>query len=54
VLFVTGFAGEANASEFCHHQVLRKPFTLGGLERAIATAMAQGDRPAPPHQIAAE
>ncbi|MHA0318858.1 ATP-binding protein [Sphingomonas melonis] len=54
VLFVTGFAGEANASEFGHHQVLRKPFTLGGLERAIATAMAQGDRPAPPHQIAAE
>ncbi len=54
VLFVTGFAGEANASEFGRHQVLRKPFTLGGLERAIATAMTQGDRPAPPHQIAAE
>ncbi len=53
VLFVTGFAGEANASEFGDHQVLRKPFTLVGLERAIDQAMA-GERPAPPHQIAAE
>jgi signal transduction histidine kinase/ActR/RegA family two-component response regulator len=53
VLFVTGFAGEANASEFGSHPVLRKPFTLSGLERAISHAMA-GNRPAPPHQIAAE
>ncbi|WP_051583453.1 ATP-binding protein [Sphingomonas sp. RIT328] len=47
VLFVTGFAGEANAAEFGRHPVLRKPFTLSGLERAIATALA-ADRPAPP------
>lgn len=53
VLFVTGFAGEANAAEFGDHHVLRKPFTLSGLERAIAQAMAR-DRPAPPQQIAAE
>ncbi len=53
VLFVTGFAGEANAAEFGDHHVLRKPFTLAGLERAIAQAMAR-ERPAPPHQIAAE
>ncbi|WP_414711411.1 ATP-binding protein [Sphingomonas sp. UBA978] len=53
VLFVTGFAGEANASEFGAHQLLRKPFTLVGLERAIGRAMAE-DRPAPPQQIAAE
>ena len=53
VLFVTGFAGEANASEFGTHQVLRKPFTLVGLERAIGRAMA-AERPAPPQQIAAE
>jgi signal transduction histidine kinase/CheY-like chemotaxis protein len=53
VLFVTGYAGEANASEFGDHQVLRKPFTLTGLERAIDDAMAQG-RPQPQHQIAAE
>ena len=53
VLFVTGFAGEANASEFGTHPVLRKPFTLVGLERAIGRAMT-GERPAPPRQIAAE
>ncbi len=53
VLFVTGFAGEANASEFGSHPVLRKPFTLVGLERAIGRAVT-GDRPAPPEQIAAE
>ena len=53
VLFVTGYAGEANASEFGDHHVLRKPFTLAGIERAINDAMAS-DRPAPPQQIAAE
>ena len=53
VLFVTGFAGEANAAEFGDHHLLRKPFTLTGLERAIGAAMAR-ERPAPPHQIAAE
>ena len=51
VLFVTGFAGEAG--EFGGHSVLRKPFTLAALERAIDAAAA-ADRPAPRHQIAAE
>jgi signal transduction histidine kinase/CheY-like chemotaxis protein len=40
VLFVTGFAGEVNVAQFGGHDVLRKPFTLNGLERAVATAMA--------------
>ena len=53
VLFVTGFAGESATSEFGDHQVLRKPFTLAGLERAVIAAMAPG-RPSPPRQIAAE
>jgi signal transduction histidine kinase/ActR/RegA family two-component response regulator len=53
VLFVTGFAGDANAAEFGSHDVLRKPFTLTALERTIAAAMTR-DRPAPPAQIAAE
>ena len=53
VLFVTGFAGEANASEFGGYGVLRKPFTLAGLERAIGEAMVE-DRPTAPDQIAAE
>ena len=52
VLFVTGFAGEANAAEFGDHTLLRKPFTLVGLERAVAETM-RGRRPAP-EQIAAE
>ena len=53
VLFVTGYAGETNASGFGDHRVLRKPFTLAGLEGAIAEVMAV-NRPAPPEQIAAE
>ena len=53
VLFVTGYAGDAGgASGFGGYHVLRKPFTLAGIERAIVAAMA--DRPAPPEQIAAE
>jgi signal transduction histidine kinase/ActR/RegA family two-component response regulator len=53
VLFVTGFAGEANAREFGGREVLRKPFTLNGLERAVAAAMA-AERPSSQQQIAAE
>ena len=44
VLFVTGFAGEVNVAQFGGHDVLRKPFTLNGLERAVATAMAADRR----------
>ena len=51
VMFVTGFAGEANAAEFGDHAVLRKPFTLAGLERAVADTMRGR---LPPEQIAAE
>ncbi|OYY72879.1 ATP-binding protein [Sphingomonas sp. 28-63-12] len=41
VFFVTGFAGEADGSaEIGDHIVLRKPFTITALERAIATTMA--------------
>lgn len=52
VLFVTGFAGEVNASEFGRHGVLRKPFTLAALERAIATAVENAADDAQP--LAAE
>jgi len=48
VLFVTGFAGDTAASDLDGRHVLRKPFTLAGLERAVADATA------PRHQIAAE
>ncbi len=39
VLFVTGFAGDVQATGFEGHEVLRKPFTLAGLERALAAAL---------------
>ena len=50
VLYVTGFAGEGG--DFGGRHVLRKPYTLVGLERAVAEAMA--DAGEPPAQIAAE
>ena len=48
VLFVTGFAGEANGGvALGDHPVLRKPFTLAALDRAVTAAAARGDHPAP-------
>ena len=38
VLFVTGYAGEADASAFGGHGLLRKPFTMAALSRAVAGA----------------
>ncbi|MEG3178100.1 ATP-binding protein [Sphingomonas sp. RB3P16] len=53
VLFVTGYAGEAGGeAEFGGHHVLRKPFTLVGLERAVANAVK--DRPPHPAKGAAQ
>jgi signal transduction histidine kinase/CheY-like chemotaxis protein len=52
VLFVTGYAGDiADAAIFGGHAVLRKPFTISGLERAIAEALHNQH---PPESIAAE
>ncbi|HEX4695821.1 ATP-binding protein [Sphingomonas sp.] len=52
VLFVTGYAGDGSAADFGGRPVLRKPFTIAGLERAIVDAV-QVDRPLT-DQIAAE
>ncbi|MDB5696938.1 MAG: kinase [Sphingomonas bacterium] len=52
VLFVTGFAGEVGSDELHGRPVLRKPFTLAGLEDGIAEAMA--GRRDTPELIAAE
>ncbi|MBJ6121525.1 ATP-binding protein [Sphingomonas mollis] len=52
VLFVTGYAGDAGAGELSGYQVLRKPFTLMRLERALAAAM--DGHAAPPDRVAAE
>ncbi|MES2444374.1 MAG: ATP-binding protein [Pseudomonadota bacterium] len=38
VLFVTGYAGDADAHAFGGRQVLRKPFTMAALARAVAAA----------------
>jgi len=44
VLFVTGFAGEANEAEFGGHGMLRKPFTIAALEAAIHAAATTAPR----------
>ena len=53
ILFVTGFAGDGPAADFGGRPVLRKPFTIAGLEHAIADAM-DVDRPVSTDQLAAE
>jgi signal transduction histidine kinase len=53
VLFVTGYAGDGTAADFGGRPVLRKPFTIAGLEHAIADAIAFG-HPALADQLAAE
>ena len=50
VLFVTGFAGEAGGIDLAGRPVLRKPFTLAGLEAAIAAVAGAGEQ----DRIAAE
>ncbi|WP_375273041.1 ATP-binding protein [Sphingomonas sp.] len=50
VLFVTGFAGDAMTVDLGNRPVLRKPFTLAALERAVAAAARQERA----HAIAAE
>jgi CheY-like chemotaxis protein len=45
VLFVTGYVGEAGETEqFANYEVLRKPFTVNALARAVTTAMARAGR----------
>jgi signal transduction histidine kinase/ActR/RegA family two-component response regulator len=53
VLFVTGFAGETGMEDLGGRPVLRKPFTLGQLERAVADAVAARP-PLRPEYLAAE
>jgi signal transduction histidine kinase len=40
ILYVTGYAGEADQDRFAGRPVLRKPFTLAALEQALADAIA--------------
>lgn len=39
ILFVTGYAGEADSTVLADHHVLRKPFTIKALNDAIAAAL---------------
>ncbi|MDR6789417.1 signal transduction histidine kinase/CheY-like chemotaxis protein [Sphingomonas sp. BE138] len=50
VLFVTGFAGESGGVDLGDRPVLRKPFTLAALDRAVLAAA----RPLDPTPLAAE
>ncbi|MDH7971349.1 ATP-binding protein [Sphingomonas sp. AR_OL41] len=52
VLFVTGFAGDASEAAFGGHAVLRKPFTIAALDRALGEAVA-ASRAAPDRVAAA-
>jgi len=54
MLFVTGYAGEAGESGLEGEAVLRKPFTVSALERAVAAALARADVSAPRRARGAE
>jgi signal transduction histidine kinase/ActR/RegA family two-component response regulator len=48
VLFVTGFAGDVDeASAFAGYDVLRKPFTIGALAKAVDAALSRSSGPPP-------
>jgi signal transduction histidine kinase/ActR/RegA family two-component response regulator len=44
VLFVTGYAGDTDGAQFGGHEVLRKPYTLAGLSRALSNALSESPR----------
>ena len=45
VLFVTGYVGDSESQTLVGHELLRKPFTVGALASAVATALAQVSEP---------
>jgi signal transduction histidine kinase len=45
VLFVTGYVGEGESDDLRSHELLRKPFTVGALASAVASALARHDPP---------
>ena len=42
VLFVTGYVGEGESDDLAGHELLRKPFTVGALAGAVASALSRG------------
>ncbi|HET9810371.1 MAG TPA: ATP-binding protein [Sphingomicrobium sp.] len=53
VLFVTGYVGEGDSDHLVGHELLRKPFTVGALASAVATALAQPSESPPTSGAAA-
>jgi signal transduction histidine kinase len=45
VLFVTGYVGEGETDDLRGYELLRKPFTVGGLAGAVAAALARTNEP---------
>ncbi|MFL6844146.1 MAG: ATP-binding protein [Allosphingosinicella sp.] len=53
ILYVTGYVGEAGGEELSGHEILRKPFTVATLARAVAGALARRSSEWPPASAAA-
>ena len=45
VLFVTGYVGEGETDDLRGYELLRKPFTVGALASAVASALARSTEP---------
>jgi CheY-like chemotaxis protein len=45
VLFVTGYVGDSESETLVGHELLRKPFTVGALASAVATALQPTEPP---------
>ena len=45
VLFVTGYVGDSETDTLVGHELLRKPFTVGALASAVATALQSSEPP---------
>jgi hypothetical protein len=41
VLFVTGYVGEGESEDLIGYELLRKPFTVGALASAVASALSR-------------
>jgi signal transduction histidine kinase/ActR/RegA family two-component response regulator len=52
VLFVTGYVGDGEGDDLRSHELLRKPFTVGALANAVATALARPAEPQRPRRAA--
>ena len=53
ILYVTGYVGEAGSEQLSGHEILRKPFTVAALARAVAGALARRPNEWPPASAAA-